>query len=71
MSELSRQRKWQLAHKAAGLCTNCPLPALPNMIRCEACHNKMMRHVRRIQNNKTRRPNTKLQRALEQLDAKA
>ena len=34
MKPLSRQRRYQLAHKAAGLCSQCPHPSIPGSLYC-------------------------------------
>ncbi len=35
-----RQLKYQQAHKAAGLCTQCSNPARPGFTKCEECATK-------------------------------
>ena len=58
---MSRQRRYQLRHKAAGLCCQCREPAVPGMVLClKHAKLSMLRHHPKGARSK----NTKLQRAL-------
>ena len=34
---MNRQQKYRIKHKKAGICVDCPKPAMPGKILCHAC----------------------------------
>lgn len=61
---LSRQRRWQLARRARGLCEQCGAVAISGMARCKTCHEKVLAYNHRVQGCKRPYQNTKFARAV-------